>query len=43
MGKDKLKRFAENLTFPCFVQPEFVAIIRSKGVGTANSFTTTIR
>ena len=23
MGKDKLKRFAENLTFECMVQPEF--------------------
>ena len=23
MGKDKLKRFAENLTFSCMVQPEF--------------------
>ena len=23
MGKDKLKRFAENLTFECFVQPQF--------------------
>ncbi len=23
MGKDKLRRFAENLTFECFVQPEF--------------------
>lgn len=23
MGKDKLRRFAENLTFKCFVQPEF--------------------
>lgn len=23
MGKDKLRRFAENLTFPCLVQPEF--------------------
>ena len=23
MGKDKLRRFRENLTFPCFVQPEF--------------------
>ena len=23
MGKDKLRRFRENLTFECFVQPEF--------------------
>lgn len=23
MGKDKLRRFRENLTFDCFVQPEF--------------------
>ncbi|MEG2365441.1 MAG: tRNA (guanosine(46)-N7)-methyltransferase TrmB [Alistipes sp.] len=23
MGKDKLRRFAENLTFDCFVQPDF--------------------
>ena len=23
MGKDKLRRFRENLTFPCFVQPAF--------------------
>ncbi len=23
MGKDKLRKFAENLTFECFVQPEF--------------------
>ena len=23
MGKDKLRRFAENLTFKCLVQPEF--------------------
>ena len=23
MGKDKLRRFAENLTFECMVQPEF--------------------
>ena len=28
MGKDKLKRFAENLTFPCFVQPEFEQMFR---------------
>lgn len=26
MGKDKLRRFAENLTFACFVQPEFKEI-----------------
>ena len=26
MGKDKLRRFAENLTFSCFVQPEFEAV-----------------
>ncbi|MEG1645141.1 MAG: tRNA (guanosine(46)-N7)-methyltransferase TrmB [Alistipes sp.] len=26
MGKDKLRRFEENLTFACFVQPEFEAI-----------------
>ena len=29
MGKDKLKRFAENLTFPCFVQPEFGDMFRT--------------
>ena len=23
MGKDKLRRFAENLTFDCMIQPEF--------------------
>ncbi len=28
MGKDKLKRFAENLMFPCFVQPEFEQMFR---------------
>lgn len=28
MGKDKLKRFAENLTFACFVQPEFEQMFR---------------
>lgn len=28
MGKDKLRRFAENLTFKCFVQPEFEDIFR---------------
>ncbi len=27
-GKDKLRRFAENLTFDCFVQPEFEDIFR---------------
>ncbi len=27
-GKDKLRRFAENLTFKCFVQPEFDEIFR---------------
>ncbi len=27
-GKDKLRRFAENLTFKCFVQPEFEDIFR---------------
>ena len=26
MGKDKLRRFAENLTFECMVQPEFEEI-----------------
>lgn len=26
MGKDKLRRFRENLTFDCFIQPEFDAI-----------------
>ena len=26
MGKDKLRRFRENLTFDCFVQPEFETI-----------------
>ena len=29
MGKDKLKRFAENLTFACFVQPEFDQMFRT--------------
>ncbi len=29
MGKDKLRRFSENLTFDCFVQPEFDAIFRT--------------
>ena len=28
MGKDKLKRFAENLTFDCFVQPAFEEMFR---------------
>ncbi|MFR9620802.1 MAG: tRNA (guanosine(46)-N7)-methyltransferase TrmB [Rikenellaceae bacterium] len=28
MGKDKLRRFAENLTFECFVQPDFDDIFR---------------
>lgn len=28
MGKDKLRRFAENLTFDCFVQPEFDDVFR---------------
>ena len=28
MGKDKLKRFAENLTFECFVQPTFEEMFR---------------
>ncbi|MFR9650417.1 MAG: tRNA (guanosine(46)-N7)-methyltransferase TrmB [Rikenellaceae bacterium] len=28
MGKDKLRKFAENLTFKCFVQPEFDDIFR---------------
>lgn len=28
MGKDKLKRFAENLTFGCMVQPEFDEVFR---------------
>ncbi len=28
MGKDKLRRFAENLTFKCFVQPDFDDIFR---------------
>ncbi len=28
MGKDKLRRFAENLTFECFVQPDFEDIFR---------------
>ena len=28
MGKDKLRRFSENLTFACFVQPEFEEVFR---------------
>ena len=28
MGKDKLKRFAENLTFECFIQPSFEEAFR---------------
>lgn len=28
MGKDKLRKFRENLTFACFVQPEFDAVFR---------------
>lgn len=28
MGKDKLRRFAENLTFECFVQPAFAEAFR---------------
>ncbi len=28
MGKDKLRKFAENLTFSCFVQPEFEDIFQ---------------
>ena len=28
MGKDKLRRFRENLTFGCFVQPEFEEVFR---------------
>lgn len=28
MGKDKLRRFAENLTFKCFVQPDFEEIFQ---------------
>lgn len=28
MGKDKLRRFRENLTFGCFVQPEFETVFR---------------
>ena len=29
MGKDKLKKFAENLTFECFVQPAFEEMFRT--------------
>ena len=28
-GKDKLRRFAENLTFRCMVQPEFEEVFRT--------------
>jgi tRNA (guanine-N7-)-methyltransferase len=28
MGKDKLRKFAENLTFECFVQPAFEEMFR---------------
>lgn len=30
MGKDKLRRFAENLTFSCFVQPDFEDIFQKE-------------
>ncbi len=30
MGKDKLRRFAENLTFECFVQPDFEDIFQKE-------------
>ena len=30
MGKDKLKRFAENKTFTCFVEPEFEQMFRTE-------------
>lgn len=30
MGKDKLRRFAENKTFACFVQPEFEEIFQKE-------------
>lgn len=30
MGKDKLKRFAENKTFACFVEPEFEQMFRTE-------------
>lgn len=29
MGKDKLRRFRENLTFECFLQPEFDTVFRA--------------
>ena len=29
MGKDKLRKFRENLTFACFLQPEFDEVFRS--------------
>ena len=29
MGKDKLKRFAENKTFACFIEPEFEQMFRT--------------
>ena len=29
MGKDKLRKFAENLTFECFVQPAFEEMFRT--------------
>lgn len=28
MGKDKLRKFRENLTFDCFIQPEFDEVFR---------------
>ena len=28
MGKDKIRRFAENATFRCVVQPEFEEVFR---------------
>ena len=28
MGKDKLRKFRENLTFACFVQPDFDEVFR---------------
>lgn len=28
MGKDKIRRFRENLTFPCFLQPAFEEVFR---------------
>ena len=30
MGKDKLKRFAENKSFACFVEPEFEQMFRTE-------------